>query len=59
MSRDSMSMSVLLFPPSHCNAFSVRGRAAMRSKFFAEEVRFEFKVAGSSIVIVIRERKRI
>ena len=54
-----MSMSGLLFPPSHWRAFSVRGRAAMRSKFFAADVMFELSVAGSSIVMVMREMKRI
>ena len=59
ISRDVISMSRLLFAPTHCNAFSERGRTAMRSKFFAAALRFELRVAGSSIVIVIRERKRI
>jgi hypothetical protein len=54
-----MSISGLLFPPNHWRAFSVTGRAAMRSKFFAAAVRFELRVAGSSIVMVIRERNRI
>jgi len=31
----------------------------MRSKFLQEEVRFEFRIAGSSMTIVMRERKRI
>jgi hypothetical protein len=31
----------------------------MRSKFLAEVMRLAFNVAGSSIVIVIRERKRM
>ena len=52
-------MSGLLLPPNHWIAFSVPGRAEMRSKFLQEEVRFEFSVAGSSIMIVMRERKRI
>jgi hypothetical protein len=59
MSRERISMSGLLLPPNHCIAFSVPGRAEMRLKFLQEEVRFEFSVAGSSITIVMRERKRI
>ena len=54
-----MSMSQLLLLPSHCKAFSVSGLAATRSKFFAHELMFEWSVAGSSIVIVMRERKRV
>lgn len=54
-----MSMSGLLFPPSHWRAFSVCGRAEMRSKFLQEDMRFELSVAGSSMMIVIRDKKRI
>ena len=53
-----MSMSGLLFPPSHWRAFSVVGRAAMRSKFRAAEGMLAFSVAGSSNWIVTRERNR-
>jgi hypothetical protein len=59
MSRERISTSGLLLPPNHCNAFSVRGRAAMMSKFLQELTRFAFNVAGSSKAIVMRERKRI
>lgn len=59
MSRERISMSGLLLPPSHWKAFSVEGRAEMRSKFLQEDRRLEFSVAGSSITIVIRERKQI
>lgn len=59
MSRERISMSGLLLPPNHCSAFSVRGRAATISKFFVAAVRFEFSDAGSSMMIVIRERNRI
>ena len=52
-------MSGLLFPPSHWRAFSVWGRAEMRSKRLQEETRLEFSVAGSSMTIVMRDRKRI
>lgn len=52
-------MSGLLFPPSHCNAFSVRGRTATKSKCLVAEMMFAFSVAGSSIVTVMRDRKRI
>ena len=59
MSRERISISGLLFPPNHWSAFSVEGRAAMRSKFFAAAVRFEFRDAGSSMMIVILDRNRI
>jgi hypothetical protein len=52
-------MSGLLLPPNHCSAFSVVGRAAIRSKFFAAAVRFEFRDAGSSMMMVILDRKRM
>jgi len=54
-----MSKSEVVFEPSHWRAFSVVGRAAMRSKFFAGVVMLEVSMAGSSIWIVMRERKRI
>jgi hypothetical protein len=49
ISKETMSMSGLLFPPSHCSAFSVVGRAAIRSKFRAVEGILAVNCAGSSI----------
>jgi hypothetical protein len=59
MSRERMSKSEVVFVLSHWRAFSVVGRAAMRSKFLDGVVMLERRVAGSSIWIVMRERKRM
>jgi hypothetical protein len=58
-SRERISKSEVVFEPSHWRAFSVVGRAAMRSKSFAGEVILETRVSGSSIWIVMRERNWI
>jgi hypothetical protein len=59
MARERISMSGLLLPPNHCSAFSVVGRAAIRSKFFAAALRLEFRDAGSSMMMVILDRNRM
>jgi uncharacterized membrane protein len=53
-----MSMSIL-FVPSHWRAFSVVGLTAIKSKDFAAVMILLLRVAGSSMVIVMRERKRM